>query len=198
MESALLLHTGHRRSAPEQPFFDGIGLVRARAHEFCGSARRTLALMLAGRMQGPVFWIAPAWGTSWLNAEGMVRFADPARFTFFSPHRAEDVLWVVEEALRAGHVPLVVADLPGPPGLTPVRRLHLAAETGAAKSGHAPLAILVTGRSGGAPGVESRWQLEPAYRPGAAGWALTRQRARTQPPRTWHLTPGRDGIDIAA
>jgi len=194
MPSALQLHTGHRRSAPAQPFFGGAGLTLARTHEFCGIARRTLAMMLADRMEGPVFWISPAWAAERLHAEGMVRFADPARFSFFAPHRAEDLLWVMEEALRAGNVPLVIADIPAPPALTPVRRLHLAAEAGAVRTRRHPLGVLLTGQAGGAPGVENRWRLDPAHRPGVPGWLLTRQRARTEPPKSWRLSPGKDGF----
>ncbi len=155
-------------------------------------------MMLAARMDGPVFWIAPAWAAERLNSEAMLRFTDPGRFTFFHPIRGEDLLWVMEEALRAGNVPLVVADLPEPPGLTPVRRLHLAAETGAERTRHAPLGLLLTGQRGGAPGVESRWQLDPAHVPGAPGWHLTRLRARSDPPKTWHLTPTRNGFEARA
>ncbi len=185
----LLTRTSHRHpKLPAVTFLGDLALERARVHEFCGTARRRLALKLAGALSGPVFWIRPAWETGQLHAEGMVGLADPSRFIFFAPKRAEDLLWTMEEALRAGLVPLVVADLPAPPGLTAVRRLHLAAETGAAEGRVAPVGLILTPEDGGAPGVESRWSLTPAHgRGGEDGWTLARLRARMRPEKIWRL-----------
>lgn len=185
----LLNRTSHRRShAPEVTFLNDLTLARARVHEFCGTARRRLALKLAGALSGPVFWIRPAWGAGQLHAEGMVGLADPARFIFMTPKRPEDLLWTMEEALRPGLVPLVVADLPGPPGLTAVRRLHLAAETGAKEGRVAPLGLILTPEDGGAPGVETRWSLTPKHACGKGEtWKLSRLRARMEPEKSWHL-----------
>ncbi|MBB94094.1 MAG: hypothetical protein CML68_05750 [Rhodobacteraceae bacterium] len=163
-------------------------LPLARVHEACGPARRTFALWLAGRMTGPVVWIAPSWEAGRLNPDGMIAFADPARFLFVSPRRSEDLLWACEESLRAGAVPLVVADLPGAPALTPVRRMHLAAEAARDTTGTSPLGLLLTPGDGGAQGVETRWNMAPAHAPGTRGWTLTRARARTAPVRHWHVT----------
>ena len=183
-----------RRTAPGVTFLGDLALDRGRVHEACGLARRRFAMMVAGAMKGPVFWIRPAWMPAALNPEGMVRTADPARFIFATPKRPEDILWTMEEILRAGLVPLVVVDLPDPPGLTAVRRLHLAAETGAAEGTTVPLGLLLTPGTGGAPGVETRWSLTPAHGEGRQeGWALARLRARMQPEKTWTLTGGASG-----
>lgn len=176
-----LLSRSSDRSRPQLVLHDEIALTLARVHEICGPARHTLALWLAARMRGPVLWIAPGWEPGRLNPDGMVEFADPGRFLFVTPQRREDLLWCAEEALRAGAVPLVVADLPAPPPLTPVRRLQLAAE--AACSG--PLGLILTPGAGGARGVETRWHMAPAHAPGWRAWRLQRQRARGQPPKTW-------------
>lgn len=164
----------------------GIDLARGRAHEACGPARRSFALWLAAATSGPVLWISPQWDPSRLNPDGMLDFVDPGRFLFVSAARREDLLWAVEEALRCGATPLVVADLDGPPAMTPVRRLHLAAEQGGA-TGPAPLALLLTPGTGGAAGIESRWHLAPAHHAQQRIWQLDRLRARTQPPARWHL-----------
>lgn len=189
----LTRHTPRERARPALEVLDGMALPLGRAHELCGPARHMLAMLVAGATQGPVFWIAPAWTAEAPNPDGMAAFAAPGRFTFIAARRAEDILWTLEEALRSGAVPLAVAELPEPPGMTAVRRLHLAAETGTKETGEAPLGLLLTPGAGGAPGIETRWHMAQAHAPGAAGWHLARRRARTLPPQDWRLTgrPGR-------
>ncbi|WP_113913209.1 ImuA family protein [Roseovarius dicentrarchi] len=178
---------------PALPVLGDLALPLARLHEACGAARYTFAMIVAAATQGPVLWIAPPWQGAALNPDGIIAFTGPERIIWIAPDRPTDMLWTLEEALRSGAAPLVVADLPGPPGLTPVRRLHLAAETGAETGKIAPLGLILTPGTGGAPGVETRWHMAPAHTPGARGWTLTRARARTAPPARWHLSgaPGR-------
>ena len=180
-------------SRPALDLAPGLRLALARVHEACGPARRTFAMWLAGRMTGPVIWIAPGWATGGLNPDGVRRFVDPGRLIFVTPHREIDLLWCMEEALRAGAVPLVVADLPAPPALTPVRRLQLAAEAG----GSAALGLILTPGAGGAPGVESRWRMEPEHGvEGATAWRLERLRARMAPERSWRVAAEKGSFGI--
>ena len=196
------LHSPISRPQQVQPLPGGRGLtlIRARVHEICGPARIALAALVMSESQGPVLWISPGWQAERLYPPGLREFADPGRIIFARARRHEDILWSAEEALRSGAVPLVVVELVDPPGLTPVRRLHLAAETGAEAAHHrgrlAPLGLLLTPGQGGSQGVESRWHM--AARPSSstllerrAVWELTRLRARMAPPARWQVA--RDG-----
>ncbi len=186
-----LLSRRPAQGVPSLPLIAGhpdLALVQSRVHESCGPARRTLAMWLAAQTHGPVIWIAPDWAQDRLHADGVQDWIDPARLVFVHPRRAEDVLWTMEEVLRAGAVALAVADLPGLPGLTQVRRMHLAAETGAQEGQHAPLGMLLTPGTGGAQGVESRWHLSPDHDAGRTGWFLNRLRARTAPQQRWRVS----------
>ena len=197
------------RPRPTQPLPAGVepGLARARVHEVCGPARRTFAAMLMGLCDGPVLWIAPGWMPERLYPCGLRDFADPSRLIMARARRPEDILWTMEEALRSGAIPLVLAELPEPPGLTPVRRLHLAAEAGAEAARHrgrlAPLGLMLTPGDGGAQGVESRWRLTDAPSPSGLlerglAWRLDRLRARMAPPAAWSLArTGRGPVTLA-
>ncbi|MDT8854107.1 hypothetical protein RNZ50_03470 [Paracoccaceae bacterium Fryx2] len=187
MQTQLLDRHG-AKPRPMQPLPGGLGLARGRVHEFCGMARRTLAAMVLAESSGPVIWIGPGWQAERLFPDGLRRFADPGRLIFATARRPEDLLWSMEEALRSGAAPLVLADLTAPPGLTPVRRLQLACEAGAEAARRAgrpaPLGLMLTPGGGGAAGVDSRWALAPAPE---GAWRLDRLRARTDPPASWHL-----------
>ncbi|SFQ99601.1 ImuA family protein [Poseidonocella sedimentorum] len=210
-------HLLDRRPTRDRPVIrlgEEIALARGVVHECCDTGRRSFALWLAGAMEGPVLWIGAAWERARLYPPGMVPFADPGRFLFVDCAKPEDMLWTIEEALRDGAVPLVVADLQGLPNLTQVRRMTLAAEEGASITGRPPLALLLTPGEGGARGVESRWSMRPiaqedggprydsagyadaGYRGPPCGslacgpddrWHLTRQRARTAPVRDFRV-----------
>lgn len=187
----LLSRRSHR--PPEAlTLWEEVRLPLARVHELCGRARRTLAFWLAAQTAGDVFWIAPdrrgrleMGGANGLNPEGMRRWICPGRVAFLCPGERLDMLWCMEEALRSGAVPLVVLELPEPPGMTPVRRLHLAAEAGAEVGLCQPLGLLLTPGKGGSAGIETRWGLEPAHLPGQDRWRLERLRARMLPPKGW-------------
>lgn len=194
MDLTRLTRASHRRPRPETPFLGRFALAGARAHELCGSARRRAALWLARERQGPVLWIRPAWHPDRLHMAALREEIAPGRLTFVNAERGGDLLWSMEEALRAGVMPLVVADLPEPPGLVAIRRLHLAAEAGAEATGCAALALVLTPGTGGAPGVETRWRLDPAHAaPDRPRWRLERLRARQDPPGAWTVTRGPDG-----
>ena len=196
MATALDISRQGAKARPSHRFLGALRLDRGRVHEFCGPARRSLALMAAGgEAGGPVLWIAPGWMPERLSAEGLLPFLNPGRLIFVLPKRADDLLWVMEEALRSAAVPLVIADLPELPGLTPVRRLQLAAETGAA-TGAAPLGLILTPGDGGASGVESRWHLAPAHGATTSNWQLQRRRARMEPPRQWLLRQDPGGVRL--
>lgn len=186
-----LLSRKPARALPGIPLLPGakdhLPLVKGRIHEACGPARHTLALWLAAQTDGPVFWISPSWGRDRLNPCGVMPMLDPARLIFVDARRPEDLLWSMEEVLRSGAVPLAVADLPGLPGLTPVRRMHLAAEAGGGTGAHLPLGLLLTPGNGGAQGVETRWRLTPDHRGAPARWRLDRLRARTAPRLAWQV-----------
>jgi protein ImuA len=193
-----------------QPLAGDLALRRGRLHELCGPSRRMLAVGVMARCEGPVVWISPGWGPERLNAAGLQPLANPARLLLVRADRDEAALWAAEEALRAGVVPLVVVETAAPPALTPVRRLHLAAGTGA-EAAHrdgitAPLGLILTPGQGGAPGVESRWHLEPQSSRSLlwsdeAAWTLTRLRDRLAPPARWRLSRtigGPDALDPLA
>ncbi len=194
----ILLDRASHQPPPSLTVLDEIALPFSRVHEICGRARRTLALMIAARAGAPVFWIAPSWETAPLNPDGMLPFLQPRDVTFLATRRAEDILWCTEEMLRSGAVPVVVAELPGPPGLTQVRRLHLAAEAGTGEGHSRPIGLLLTPGTGGAPGIETRWQMEPEHAPGRTAWQLSRTRARMAPPKSWQLREENDQFRLAA
>ena len=181
---------------------DAPTLAYGRVHELCGPDRRSLALMLAGAARGPVLWITPAGATEQLHAPGVAPFLDPGRLVLVDCAGPLDVLWSAEDALRqlaAGAVGgVVVAELAAPPGLTPVRRLHLAAgphtngPDGLRRGGQGmPLGLLLLPEDGGAAGVESRWHLAPEEGgppvPNHSVWRLERRRARGLGPAAWRI-----------
>ncbi|MEC7764105.1 MAG: hypothetical protein VX874_19545 [Pseudomonadota bacterium] len=193
MHQNVLLDRRPHRDRPGQTFLDRLELATGRVHEFCGPARHTLATIVAGGMAGPVIWVRPAWEGARLHGPGLARMMDPGRVVFVDAARPVDLLWTLEEALRSGAVPLVVGELPGPPGLTPMRRLQLACEAGAGH-GVVPLGLVLT-PEGIAPGAESRWRMEAAHEV-EEGWHLTRERDRQEPPRRWQVGPKGSGFAL--
>ena len=175
----------------------GLTLRRGRVHELCGTSRVCLTALILSISEGPVIWISPGWQTERIYPPGLRELADPGRIIFAGARRPEDVLWAMEEALRTGAAPIVVADMPAPPALTPVRRLHLACEAGAVTARHrgglAPLGLILTPGEGGAQGVESRWRMDTAPSGSAlvesgSAWVMQRLRARMAPPAAWALS----------
>jgi len=200
--AAALLSRAPHKASPGVPLLGGhMRLAEARLHEACGPARWSLAAWITGAVQrqrdGMVLWVHLNWQGEMLNPAGLVGFCAPERLLFVAVSKMEDMLWTMEETLRAGVVPLVVADAAELPSLTQVRRLHLAAEQGAQHAARAPLAVMLTpGTEGGAPGVETRWHLKGQHSVQEPAWALTRLRARTAPQAHFTVRQGAQGLTV--
>jgi len=198
--------------APLTPL-DQMSLARGRVHELTGPARRALAAVAAGvaQAEGPVLWLRPGWRSEGLCPQGLAALVpDPGALIVANCARAPDLLWGMEEALRAGCVALVVSEVTEMPDLRQVRRLHLAAADGvmrnrlAGRMHPAPLGLLLAHEvaDGRIAGVESRWALHPLPpRPPARfqstpigdeemRWRLDRQLMRGLPPKDWEVRLG--------
>jgi protein ImuA len=197
--AATLLSRRPHRPAPQITLGDPeIALRLGRVHELCGQARHMLAVSIVIQLGGPVVWITQQAATEYLCPEAIADQITPGHILFVTPSNKDMVLWAMEDALRDGHAPVVVADLTAPPAMVPIRRLHLAAEAGCGIGACRPLALLLTPGQGGAPGIETRWSLEPAHHNGAGHWTLSRLRARMAPPRDWLMIRGQTGLMPAA
>lgn len=198
-------------AAPPLAPLPQMALARGRVHEFIGPARRTLAAAAAGvaQAEGVVVWLRPGWRGEGLCPQGLAALIpDPGALVVVRCPRAEDLLWGMEEALRAGCAALVIAEIADPPDLRQVRRLHLAASDGVArnrqagKTRPAPLGVLAAHETADSrvTGVESRWALHPLpLADGAARWRLDRLMMRGLPPRDWAVAlPLRRAAELAA
>lgn len=196
------LHAGMLQTAhsgrPGVTLWGQITLAKGRIHEAMGPSRRFFALQVAAALSGPVIWVRPSWQSEVLNPDGLRPWIDPARLIEVTPSRTLDLLWCAEEILRAGVAPLMVLDLSEPPALTPIRRLHLAAETPHSTS--RPIGLLLTPGPEGATGVETRWHLAPTTDAPdmrwSETWQLERHRARAAPPASGHLVSGSGGLTL--
>ena len=145
-----LPHTALRTTTPA----DALALAGGRVHEAQGRGRRAFALFQAARHPGQVIWILPDHAPQMLLPAGLPEGL-PARLILLRPKGETDLLWSLEETLRAAPVTLVIAEPEKPLSLTAGRRLQLAAEAG----GTTGLVLVRDGQ--GSHAAETRWQCEP-------------------------------------
>ncbi|MCL5777762.1 hypothetical protein M1105_12290 [Limibaculum sp. FT325] len=162
-------------------------LAAGRLHEATGPGRRAFAAAIAGGLDGPVLWLIDARLREMLCPQGLAGHFDPARLILVRPVGRLALLQTMEEALRSGAAPLVVAELDRAADLTQSRRLQLAAGSG----GGIGLCLVPEGGLA-TNAAESRWHAAPLPSPGGSarhGW--TRIKSRHGQPGRWEVVLGR-------
>ncbi len=125
-----------------------------------GLAVRRLLTSAPARSTAPVLWCtstASATESGRAYGPGLAALGlDPARLVLVEAARAGDVLWALEEGLKSRAVALVIGEV-GDVGLTPARRLALAAAASAT-----PCLLLTSSRSSSVAATATRWRIAPA------------------------------------
>jgi protein ImuA len=145
-------------------------------HEAEGRGRRAFALFQAARHPGPLVWVLPAHLPEMPMLRGLPRGVGE-RLHLLRPMGETDLLWCVEEALRAAPVGLVIAEPEKPLSLTAGRRLQLAAEAGRTTG------LMLIRQDAGSNATETRWMCESLASPAADStlhhWSLTKNKKGT-------------------
>lgn len=159
------------RAGSDEP----LHLLNGRVHEAEGRGRNGFALFQAARLAGPVFWIVLAHDRDrpmpCALSQGVAE-----RLHFVEARNETDLLWTVEEALRARPVSLVIAAPEKPISLTAGRRLQLAAEAGETTG------LMLIQEDRGSNAAETRWKCDPLPSPLDSTrhrWILTRNKKGT-------------------
>ncbi|GLS87576.1 hypothetical protein GCM10010873_25500 [Cypionkella aquatica] len=99
------------------------------------------------------------------------------RLHLFRPNGETDLLWCIEETLRAAPVSLVIAEPSGHLSLTAGRRLQLAAEAGGTTG------LMLIREGAGSNATETRWQCQSVASPSADStlhhWNLNKNKKGT-------------------
>ncbi|WP_415182939.1 hypothetical protein [Phaeovulum sp.] len=155
---------------------DAFSLLRWRVHEAEGRGRRAFALFQAVRHPGPLVWILPSHAPETPMLRGLPQGVGE-RLHVFRPVGEVDLLWCVEEALRAAPVGLVIAEPSHPLSLTAGRRFQLAAEAGRTTG------LMLIHQDAGSNATETRWNCEPIPSTAADStlhrWRLNKNKKRT-------------------
>ena len=166
-----LLINGNTISQPKIPIYENIGLEHGRVHECYGPDKLFFPFFLAQRCKGPILWIRPSYFKHMVNPNGISKWVNPHRFIFVNSPSFKNTLWCIEESLRIGIPPLIIAELEQIPTLTQIRRMHLAAKS-CKSSKVTPLPLILTPKDGGALGVETRWHIRPNNTNAPYQWKL--------------------------
>ena len=168
-------------------------LAPGRMHEACGPAAAAFAAAQAGLSSyagAPLLWILAPGGAERPDPYGLARFLDPGRLILVEARREEEVYWAMEEALRSGAAPFVIAEAPtrgrlSGADLTRSRRLQLAAETGGATG----LLIIGEPAAANSNAAETRWRASFAPSPGETGpvWEWRLLKNKRGPLGCWRL-----------
>ena len=136
------------------PESDPFTLRPGRVHEAGGRGRRAFALFQALRHPGPLVWVLPAHIREMPLLDGLPPGVG-ARLHLLRPESEADLLWCIEEALRAAPIGLVIAEPRKPLSLTAGRRFQLAAEAGRSTG------LLLIREAAGSNATETRWHCAP-------------------------------------
>lgn len=160
------------QTGPTDPF----DLRARRVHEAVGRGRRAFALFQAVRHPGPLVWILPGHVPELPMLRGLPHGVGE-RLHLFRPAGETDLLWCVEEALRAAPVGLVIAEPSSPMSLTVGRRLQLAAEAGRTTG------LMLIHQDAGSNVTETRWNCESVASTAADStlhqWSLNKNKKGT-------------------
>ncbi|RUS61067.1 hypothetical protein EGN72_06325 [Pseudorhodobacter sp. E13] len=155
---------------------DAFALRPARVHEATGRGRRAFALFQAARHPGPLIWVLPAYLPELPMPWGLPKGVS-ARLHLLRPAGETDLLWCVEEALRAAPTGLVIAEPQQPLSLLAGRRLQLAAEAGRTTG------LMLIRQDAGSNATETRWACEPQASPASDStlhhWSLNKNKQGT-------------------
>jgi protein ImuA len=166
-----MLHDLRQTAAPADP----LTLAPHRMHEAGGRGRRAFAQFQAARHPGLVVWIVPDHIPERPMLAGLPQGLGE-RLILLAPKGQTDLLWCVEETLRAAPVGLVIAEPQDALSLTEGRRLQLAAEAGRTT------ALLLIREGAGCNATESRWQCDPESGPEDSTlhhWSLNKNKRGT-------------------
>ena len=166
----------------ESALADPFNLRPKRVHEATGRGRRAFALFQATHHPGPLVWILPAHAPETPMLRGLPQGVGE-RLHLLRPVNETDLLWCIEEALRAAPVKLVIAEPSQPLSLTAGRRFQLAAEAGQTTG------LMLIQTDAGSNATETRWSCGPQASPQADStlhqWALKKNKRGTL--RSWIL-----------
>jgi protein ImuA len=139
---------------PEPTSGDTFTLAGRRVYEAEGRGRRTFAVFQTARHPGPLVWILPSHAPEMPMLRGLPQGVGE-RLHLLRPVGEIDLLWCIEEALRATPVSLVIAEPEKPLSLIAGRRFQLAAETGRTTG------LMLIRQDAGSNATETRWNCEP-------------------------------------
>lgn len=157
----------------DRPPTDPMTLAPHRVHEVEGAGRRAFALFQSLHHAGQILWVLPAHEPRRPMLRGLPAGLSE-RLLLLTPKGETDLLWCVEEALRAAPAGLVIAEPQHPLSLTAGRRLQLAAEAGKTTG----LMLILDGQ--GSNAAETRWRCDPAAADSTLHhWSLNKNKSGT-------------------
>src|SRR5690554_6357803 len=142
---------GPRAKMPSEA--DPFKLRPTRVHEAEGRGRRAFALFQAARHPGPLVWILPAHVPEVPMLRGLPQRIGE-RLHLLRPSGEGDLLWCIEETLRAAAINLVIAEPEKPLSFLAGRRQQLAAEAGRTTG------LMLIQTDAGSNAAETRWHCQ--------------------------------------